>query len=217
MIRTAVVTLTVIPAVAYRQKLTSGGSGIVIIREDSKQPGIASISKTSGDAIPTANTPAKKFPSEAFKEAMELTAGLTYRKLGAVRYEKAKVEEEKPVAEEPELKEVAVTVSSKDYKEVVKKYSDKAGKLSYDLLNRDLIKFVHTSSKARAMIAAKESEKAIRASATGTKFRSITGNSKLTNEPVEKISELLDEVSPKGVYKELNAEIRILLKNAKKA
>lgn len=217
MIRTAVVTLTVIPAVAYRQKLTSGGSGIVIIREDSKQPGIASISKTSGDAIPTANTPAKKFPAEAFKEAMELTAGLTYKKLGAVRYEKAKVEEEKPVAEEPELKEAAVIVSSKDYKEVVKKYSDKTGKLSYDLLNRDLIKFVHTSSKARAMIAAKESEKAIRAYATGTKFRSVTGNRQLTDEQVEKISELLDEVSPKGVYKELNAEIRALLKAAKKA
>ena len=217
MIRTSVVTLTVIPAVAYRQKLTSGGSGIVIVRGDAKQPGIASISKTSGEAIPTANTPADKYPAEAFAEAMALTAGLTYKKLGAVRYVETKVEEEKPVEEEPELKEAAVVVSSKDYKAVVKKYSDKAGKLSYDLLNRDLIKFAHTSSKVRSMIAAKGSEKAIRDYATGTKFRNITGNRKLTDEQAALISELLDEVSPKGVYKEFNAEIRALLKAAKKA
>ena len=51
MIRTNVVSLSVIKAVAYRQKLMTGGSGIVIIREDASQPGIASISKTSGEAI----------------------------------------------------------------------------------------------------------------------------------------------------------------------
>ena len=48
MIRTETVTLTVIPAVAYRQKLPAGGSGIVIVRNDREQPGIASISKSSG-------------------------------------------------------------------------------------------------------------------------------------------------------------------------
>lgn len=51
MIRTNVVLLSVIKAVAYRQKLMTGGSGIVIIRGDASQPGIASISKTSGEAI----------------------------------------------------------------------------------------------------------------------------------------------------------------------
>ena len=37
--------------------VTTGGSGLVIVREDAAQPGIASISKTSGEAIPAANTP----------------------------------------------------------------------------------------------------------------------------------------------------------------
>ena len=36
MIRTDTVQLTVIPAVAYRQKLTAGGSGIVILRHGAK-------------------------------------------------------------------------------------------------------------------------------------------------------------------------------------
>lgn len=87
MIRTDVVQLTVIPAVAYRQKLYAGGSGIVIVRDGGVQPGIASISNTSGEAILTANTPAGLYPPEAFQEAMRLTAGLPYRKQGAVRYE----------------------------------------------------------------------------------------------------------------------------------
>ena len=57
MIRTNIVKLSVIDAVAYRQRLKKGGAGIVVIREGAKQPGIASISKTSGEAIPADNTP----------------------------------------------------------------------------------------------------------------------------------------------------------------
>ena len=56
MVRTETVNLTVIEAVAFRQKLNAGGSGITILRYDIDQPGIASISKTSGEAIPTDNT-----------------------------------------------------------------------------------------------------------------------------------------------------------------
>ena len=40
MIRTNVVNLTVIPAIAYRQKLPSGGSGVTILRYAVEQPGI---------------------------------------------------------------------------------------------------------------------------------------------------------------------------------
>ena len=49
----------------------------------------------------------------------------------------------------------------------------------------------------------------------GTKFRTLTGNRNLTDAQVGKIVELLDEVSPKGVFKEFNAEIRRSLKAAK--
>ena len=62
MIRTDIVSLTQIDAVAFRQKLPAGGSGITILRYDADQPGIASISKTTGDPIPTANTPADLYP-----------------------------------------------------------------------------------------------------------------------------------------------------------
>ena len=216
MIRTAVVSLTTIPAVAYRQKLAKGGAGIVIIRDKVSQPGIASISKTSGDAIPAANTPAKSYPAEAFKEAQELTRDLPYKKLGTVKYVEKKVVEEKPVAE-AELEEETVVVDSKDYKAILKQYCDKSGKFSYDLLNRDLIRFAHTSSKVRAMIAEKESEKKIRIYVIGTKFRTIAKNSALTDAQVQKIADLLDEIEPKGIFKDFNADIRAKLKDAKKA
>ena len=71
-------------AVAFRQKLTSGGSGITILAKGIKQPGIASISKTSGEAIPMANAPAA-IPIEAFNEAITLTTGMPYNKRGSVR------------------------------------------------------------------------------------------------------------------------------------
>ncbi len=208
MIRTEVVTLTAIPAAAYRQKLTSGGSGIVILREDSAQPGIASISKTSGEPIPTRNTPAKLFPKKAFREAMELTAGLPYHKCGAPQFPvpAAALPEE---TVEPAVEEA---VDSKEYEKIVDKYTDKSGKLSYALLNKDLIKFAHCSSKVRDMIGGKASEDEIRLYIVGNKFRNITGNHDLTDGQVLKIAELLDEVSPKGVFRELNDELRQKMK-----
>ena len=205
MIRTTVVKLSSIKGIAYRLKLPSGGSGIVIIKEGAKQPGIASISKTSGDAIPTDNTSKRLYPQKAFKEAMELTAGLPYKKLGKAQLDGAGVAEEK-VPDEPVAEEVIV--DSAEYQKIVDKYTDKNGKLSYDLLNKDLIRFTYSSSKCRKMISDGWSIEDIRLYAAGTKFRNITGNRELTDAQVLKIVELLDEVSPKGVFKEYNEELR---------
>ena len=47
-----------------------------------------------------------------------------------------------------------------------------------------------------------ERVEAIRLYITGTKFRNITGDPELTDVQVLIITELLDEMSPKGVFKE---------------
>ena len=207
MIRTDVVSLSVIKAAAYRQKLPAGGSGIVILCANASQPGIASISKTSGEPIPTANTPKDLYPLEAFQEAITLTAGLPYNKRGNARLNgEAVIDEPAPAAEE-ETEEEAL-VDSAEYQKIVEKYTDKNGKLSYELLNRDLIKVAHSSSKVRKMLEDGESLEAIRLYTVGAKFRNITGNHNLTDAQVLKMAELLDEVSPKGVFKEFNDEIR---------
>ncbi len=209
MIRTETVKLTTLQATAYRQKLTSGGAGIVILRSDFAQPGIASISKTSGQAIPTANTPKEMYPMEAFQEAIELTGGLPYKKRKAPSAAVLPTEEKEPT---PEIKELEVLVDGADYGKILEAYTDKKGKLSYALLNKDLIKFIHSSSVARSMIAEKAPEEKICLYAVGSKFRGITGNHKLTDDQVLKIVALLDEVSPKGVLTEFMDEVRKGLK-----
>lgn len=208
MIRTNSVTLSTLPAVAYRQKLPSGGASVVIVRSDATQPGIASISKTSGKPIISDNTPADLYPVEAFKEALELTAGMPYRKQGKPK----PVLIELPEEEFPEVEDIADT---EEYQLLLDAYTDKNGRFSYALLNKDLIQFVHRSSVARRMIAERASEAKIRAYAVGAKFRSITGNKDLTDEQALKMADLLDEASPKGIFRELNAEIRAKLGKSK--
>ena len=207
MIRTDVVNLTVIEAVAYRQKLQAGGSGIMILRYDSKQPGIASISKTSGDPIPAANIPLDLYPMEAFQEAIALTAGMPYSKRGSVRLEKKAVVDAAPEATEEVTADDPV-IDSAEYQKIVDQYTDKNGKLSYDLLNKDLIRFMHASKTVRGMIGEGTSAKKVRTYIVTTKFRTVTGNKKLTEEQAMRMAELLDEVSSKSVFKQLDAELR---------
>ena len=132
MIRTETVKLTTIPAIAYRQKLKDGGSGVVVIRSDSKQPGIASISKTSGKAIPAKNNPAKKYPDECFEEAISLTLGMPYTKRKGAKFSDTKKVVEVADTSKDVLEE-EVIIDDKDYKKIVKSYTDKNGKLSYEL------------------------------------------------------------------------------------
>ena len=207
MIRTDIVNLTVISAVAFRQKLTAGGAGVTVIRYDAEQPGIASISKTSGQAIPAKNTLVDLYPIEAFNEAISLTSGMPYKKRGGVRLTRQAVEE---IAPEPDAVETPeeVILDSKEYQKIVDAYTDKNGKLSYDLLNRDLIRFAHSSSKVRSMLAEQADIETIRNYIITTKFSNVTGNRNFSEAQALKAAELLDEVSPKGVFKELNDELR---------
>ena len=221
MIRTNTVTLSVIPALAYREKLQAGGAGIIILRADATQPGIASISKTSGEPIVAANTPQDLYPTEAFAEAIELTAGMPYRKQGkpkVVAQDLQVVEEATADEDEAEaLSEVEVVVDSSEYQAIVDAFTDKKGRLSYALINKELIQVAHDSEMVKRMIAAGDAEEQIRLFVVGNRFRAITGNKDLTDEQVFKMAELLDEVSPKGVFKEFNAELRTRMGAEKRA
>ena len=215
MIRTDTVELTVIPAVAFRQKLPSGGSGVTVLRYDAEQPGIASISKSSGKAIRAKNTPKDLYPSEAFNEAIELTRGMPYRKRGGVRLSEKKVIDTEPEVA-AEVPEVEVILDSADYQRIVRNYTDKNGKLSYILLNRDLINLAHRSSKVRTMLAEGAKLDSIRDYIVLTRFISVTENHNLSQEQAAKAAELLDEVSPQSVFKTLNEELKKMASAQKK-
>jgi len=210
MLRTKAVKLSCIPAMAFRVKLPDGPS-ITIQREGKVQPGIAAISKTSGEPVLSANTDTTLYPLEAFREAIEKTNGLPYKKQKGVKVTKEMVKEkkEKPVEE--------VIIDSNEYQMIVDRYSDKNGKLSYDLLNKDFIKFAKSSSVVRTMVEEKATVAKIRNYITANKIRNITGNDKLSDKQVKAMVALLDEAYVKGIFKELNDEIRKMLgKNKKK-
>ena len=215
MIRTSTVQLTTIPAVAYRQKLVSGGAGITILGNNVRQPGLASISKTSGRAIPTANTPLDYYSPEAFEEAIKLTAGLPYKNLGKVQIPEGLAVEPAEPEEAPAQPEIEAVIDSTEYQRVVDAYSDKDGRLSYTLLNKDLIQTAKASGQVRLMIEDRASLEEIRLQVVKAKLRSVSRNPALTDGQVQLMIELLDEISPKGVLRPLNEEIRKWLRDGK--
>lgn len=211
MIRTNVVTLSAIPAIAYREKLKDGGTSLVVLRKGETQPGIAGISKKTGEAIPTKNTNTKKYPKKAFDEAMRLTNGMSFKKQGAVKItddmfkkEKVKKEEELPAVDEA------------DYQAIAARYIDKNGNFSYELINKDFIRFAHSSSIVRNMIEEMKPVKAIRKYIVGNKFRNLCGNDDLTDKQVDLIVSRLDELSPKSIFKDLDEYLKKELSAAKK-
>lgn len=207
MIRTIIVELSTIEAAAYRQKLRGGHSGIVIMRYDTDQPGIATVNRKSGMPDPSHNTDLKLFPVEAFQEAMELTYGMPYSRRGKV---KLRGEKEDTSALEESAEELA-TVDSAEYEAIVKAYTNRKGELSYDLLNKDFIQFAKSSKVVADMVADRASEEDIRNHVVKAKLESLTGNRELTVPQTQRIIEMLDEVSPRHVFKELNDEIRKML------
>ncbi len=209
MLRTKSVKLKTIPAMAFRIK-TPAGPSITIQRADYEQPGIASISRTSGKPIISSNTNLKFYPEEAFEEAIASTNGLTYKrgKGSKVTKEMVKEKKEKPIEE--------VIIDSEDYQKIVDQYSDKNDKLSYELINKDFIRFAKSSSVVKKMIEEGSTASKVRNYVISNKIRNITGDHDLDDKQIKKMVDLLDETYAKGVFKDLNSEIRKLLSANKK-
>jgi hypothetical protein len=211
MIRTKVVELSTIEAIAYRQKLKDGKPGIVIMRYDTAQPGLASVNRRTGEPEPSAHTSLDLFSLEAFKEALDLTSGMPYSRRGAVKLSGSWGEPDT----EGDLPEELATVDSAEYEAIVKAYTNKKGDLSYELLNKDFIQFAKSSNFIADMVSSGASEDAIRDHVVKVKLEQLTGNRELTTAQTQRIVEMLDEVSPRYVFRELNDEIRKMLSSAK--
>ena len=115
----------------------------------------------------------------------------------------------------PLNREIEAVVDSAEYQRVVDAYSDKDGRLSYTLLNKDLIQTAKASGQVRLMIEDHASLEEIRLQVVKAKLRSVSRNPALTDEQVQLMIELLDEISPKGVLKPLNEDIRKWLRDGK--
>ena len=212
-IRTKVAELTVIPAIAYKQKLASGGSGIKIMRVDTEQTAVCTIDKRTGELIPFGSFDENLFPMEAFDEALELTIGLPYSARGNVKLSSVGIGSN-DVAEEAPPEQVDMTLSP-EYKAIIERYGDEKGKLNYNLINKDFIQFAAKSKVVADMVGAGASQEDIlvfivksRATYISNKKESLDDNS------VKLLIETLDEIDPRSAFKELKAYInRMLAKN----
>lgn len=211
MIRTPIVELNTIEAVAFRRKVRGGHTAIIIQRFDGGQPGQGILNRNTGAADPSHNTQVDRFPAEAFEEAVELTRFFPFNARGQVNVEGRvrNVSEPEPDGED-DVEELA-TVCSDEYAAIVDAYTNKKGELSYDLLNKDFIQFAKGSKLVSDMVSNRASVEEIRDYIVRVKLENLTGNKDLSDGQVRRIVEMLDEVSRKGVFKELNDEIRKLL------
>lgn len=211
MIRTPIVELSTIEAIAFRRKVRGGHTAIVIQRFDGGQPGQGLLNRNTGEADPSHNTQVERFPQEAFAEAVELTRFLPFNARGQVSVKgwDRNVAEPEPDGED-DVEELAA-VCSKEYGAIVDAYTNRKGELSYDLLNKDFIQFAKGSKLVADMVSRQASVEEIRDHIVGVKLENLTGNKELSDAQVKRIVEMLDSVSRKGVFKELNDEIRKML------
>ena len=220
LVRTPLVELSILDGVAYRQKLRGGQAGIVILRNDYQQPGLALVNHRTGEPDLANNLPEDLFTKEAFVEALELTSGLPYSRRGPVRSQvnlqpKQDTAEFTDESEELESSDIGAlsTVSSNDYASIVKTYTNRKGELSYELLNKTLIQAANSNPFITTMVSQGASLEEIVDHVVKVNFEAVTGNRQLSTAEVQSIVGLLDEVSPRSVFRELGDEIRKMISN----
>jgi polyhydroxyalkanoate synthesis regulator phasin len=211
MIRTRLVELSTLDAIAFRRKVRGGHTAIIIQRYDGGQPGQALLNRNTGEADPAQNTEAERYPSEAFAEAVELTLGLPFTARGQVKISGSAQKAGEPEPDDQDDADEVATVCSREYAAIVEAYTNKKGELSYELLNKDFIQFMKSSKLVDDMVANGASADQIRDYVVRVKLENLTGNKDLSDGQVQRIVEMLDEVSPRNVFRDLNDEIRKLL------
>ena len=216
MIRTATVKLNGILGLAYKQKLMDGGAGLAIITPNERAA--YTINKRDGKAVPYGAVDADVFTGAVVDEAMDLTRGLPYRRLGKV----TKVygdshSDETPADLESEDDAASIdVVASKEYNEFIMEYTDKNGKFSYQLMNRDMMKFADRSSVVRAMLGEGEGDKAIARYVIRSKAVSLAGTREMGDKFLTAFITTFDSMNTRSAFKELNAHIRAKKGKAKR-
>jgi len=203
--------LSTIPAIAYKQKLSSGGAGLKILRLDQDAVGVFTIDRQGGPPQPYGKVDAALFPEEAIDEALELTQGIPYSARGKL---KVSVFEEKRGKDDVTLEEpqVADMVGSEEYNAIISRYSDEMGKLNYTLMNKDFIQFAAKSKMVGDMAANQASEGDIIVHILRNRAAYLAGKKdSLTEEETRALIETLDEIDPRSAFKDLKKHVRRML------
>ena len=212
-IRTKVVELSILPAVAYKLKLKSGGSGIKMHRTDVDAAAFAEVDKRTGGIVLNAAIDTKLFPEEAFDEAIEMLAGLPYSARGKV---KIMIDDDIADNEVTESQVASVTsacmVASDEFHAIVERYSDESGRLNYTLMNKQFIQFAASSKVVGELVACGAKENDILLFVLKNRAAFLAGKHEhLTDEEAAALKDALDEINPRSAFKELSQHIRRML------
>ena len=206
LVRTNAVELTTIPAIAYKQKLTSGGAGIKIIRLDLAAEAVATLDRRTGEPVPYGTVDADLFPPEAFDEAIEMTAGMPYASRRNINIS-VQAETEAEASPEPaqEADAPGRDMSETDeYKAIVERYCDERGRLNHTLMNKDFIQFASRSKTVADMVGEHAQTDDIVIHIVQNRAAYIAGKrDSLDPKEAAALIETLDEMDPRSAFKEL--------------
>jgi len=210
-IRTTAVELASVPAIAYKQKLSSGGAGVKLLRLDQDATAVFTINRRSGEAVPFGEIDAQLFPDEAVAEALELTEGLPYSARGKLKVTVFEQPDDAQDVAEDEAEKVDM-VDSDEYKAILERYADVRGKLNYPLMNKDFIQFASKSKVVGAMVAANATVGDIVLFVVKSRATFLSGKKEsLSDSETAALIETLDEIDPRSAFKELSAHLKRLL------
>ena len=209
-IRTTAVELSTIPAIAYKQKLASGGAGLKLHRTDINAEAVFTVDRRGDAPVPYGKVDEALFPEEAATEALELTIGLPYSARGKIKVtvvEEAQAQEPEDVTEE-DIEDVDM-VDSNEYNAVIERYTDEKGKLNYQLMNKDFIQFAAKSKSVANLVEQRVAEDDVLLHIVKSRA-GLLANSKetLTDAQATALIETLDEINPRSAFKELKSYIR---------
>ncbi|MCL2071756.1 MAG: hypothetical protein FWH07_05935 [Oscillospiraceae bacterium] len=204
-IRTKAVELSVIPAIAYKQKIQEG-SAIKILRLDENVSAVCTIDKRTGEPVAYGKADAALFPAEAFDEAIELTCGAPYNARGNISIDVSKYE---PTAEEVLPDEKIDMVDSDEYGAIIERYTDEKGRMNYALMNKDFMQFAAKSKVVTQMLSDKAEVDDILLFIVKSRATFIAGKKQsLEDKEVAALIETLDEIDPRSAFKELKAWVK---------
>jgi len=193
---------------AFKQKLNTGGSGITIMTPD--ESATFTINKRDGKCVPYGKVDTTIFTEAAVNEVLEKTQSLPYRRLGKI----TKVHIDTPCEESPAEQEVEDekcdidVITSAEYAAFIEKYSDKTGKFSHQLMNKDLMQFAAKSGVVSKKLAEKESVDIIVRYVVRSKAADLAGKKDMDDKTLKAFIEVIDSICTRSAFKELNAYLR---------
>lgn len=212
-IRTKVVELTTLPALAYKLKLRTGGAGIKLHFTNEDATAFAEIDKRTGEVVLDALTASAPGLQEGFEEAQELLMGLPYSARGKVKIMITDACEDEEISEdEAQIVTAACMVNSDEFRAITERYSDESGKINYALMNKQFIQFASSSSTVRDLCAKREKSNAILLFVLKNRAAFLANKREhLPDDQAQALLDALNEINPRSAFKELNLHLRKML------